>query len=269
MLFHGRGLSLDAIQAEYPLGRKALSDVVHYKSWRHVGDEGEGASTEDWLPPTAPPSQAEKDAAAASLAKLQGMLGEPALPLEEIMRREFEAGAARDAQVQRSLQAPLQRGAQLLDELACKPPGGVLDSVHGGHPPVGTDEGASMKNVPGTHTANDEPAPAPEVAELVRELEALEKIALIDKPLIRRAINALSRSGPSEATATSAEVGTMLEWAEYGTEYDGRLLRICHGCGANLSDYQHEKDCFAEEMRARILRSAGKLAPADGGSAAR
>jgi predicted metal-binding protein len=51
------------------------------------------------------------------------------------------------------------------------------------------------------------------------------------------------------ARATRDEVETMLGWAEYETEYDGQMLTICKGCGANLTDYSHEKNCFAERMR--------------------
>ena len=115
---HAEGLSVRALADRFSVGHETIRRVLRWETWR-------GAP--ELAPRRSEPSSAE---AAASLTRLQALMNGEATG-EGLARLNKETGV-------------LNKGAQLLNELACKPPGGVLDSGHGGHPPAGTDGTAKM-----------------------------------------------------------------------------------------------------------------------------
>ena len=109
------GASVRSLADDFGLGIESVRKILRWESWRQAPE----------LAPRRPEPSSEE--AATSLARLQALMGGEATG-EGLARLNKEA-------------AVLNKGAQLLDELACKPPGGVLDSGHGGHTPAGTDGG--------------------------------------------------------------------------------------------------------------------------------
>lgn len=45
-----------------------------------------------------------------------------------------------------------------------------------------------------------------------------------------------------------------IEWSEYETEYDGRMLTVCQACGNDISDDGHKSNCQLETYKQALTR---------------
>ena len=98
-------------QAElYNVGRETIRRIARWETLRWVSEEGEGATREDWVRST--PTEVEIQ---ASLQKVLAAQGAAHPSLEEVLRRDAEAGAEQAA-----------RAADALKEAVGKSPEGML-----------------------------------------------------------------------------------------------------------------------------------------------